>query len=167
MVEFNRFFQIELGKTDSVARNWTNFAPLIDDLWFGFCPHHKKRIYTESKAKVQKLNKFCPSNSRDDLCLGFCPHQEEGFIQKARHRSRNWTNFASQIVATTFALASAPIKKKDLYRKQGKIASAARNWTKSHPKPTRPLPCFLYKCFFYGSHPSSMGERYERGEEWG
>ena len=35
-VEFNRFFQIERGKTASAARNWTNFAPITDVTTFAF-----------------------------------------------------------------------------------------------------------------------------------
>ena len=39
--EFNRFFQIDQGKTDSAARNWTNFDPQTDvtTFAFGFCSH--------------------------------------------------------------------------------------------------------------------------------
>ena len=33
-VEFVLFFQIDRGKTDSAARNWTNFAPQTDATTF-------------------------------------------------------------------------------------------------------------------------------------
>ena len=34
--EFNRFFQIDRGKTDSAAKNLTNSVPQIDETTFAF-----------------------------------------------------------------------------------------------------------------------------------
>ena len=80
-VQFNRFFQIDRGKTASAARNWTNFAP--PNRSYDLC----LVLYCNS------ILLLCPTDATDlSTCATMCASMVDS--------QKNWRMFHREIGAT-------------------------------------------------------------------